>query len=81
MDAGLGDPLRDLGAELIDVVGQDLLFVQDVAGRFEAFDQQLAGFVGCFVAGVGDREHGDAHGDAVLGHGVPFGEGDISSIW
>jgi hypothetical protein len=62
VDARVGDPALHLGADLRQVVGDDLAFHQRVARLADHILQHVARFVGRLVARVGDRERRDAQG-------------------
>ena len=58
---GIVDPLLHLGADLVDVVGDDGAVDQHMAVARDALDQRVARLVGLERAGVGNRQHGDVH--------------------
>ena len=55
----LGDPLRHLGADAVQIVLQQHPGSQPVPGLGEPIDEQLAGRIGFQGAGIADGENGD----------------------
>ncbi len=64
VDRAGGDPGQHLGADGGAVVGDDGLADQLMPRAGDPFGQDVAGGVGFLVAGVGDRQDGDADGGA-----------------
>lgn len=59
----IGNPARDHGSDLVDVIGRNSLFSQAVAGVHQAGDQHFSGGVFYLGAGVGDGEDGNFQGN------------------
>ena len=59
----VGNPARDDGAQLVDVVRHHGALGQAMPRRLDPLLQRAAGFVVIQGTAVGDREHRDAHGD------------------
>src|SRR5690606_20420602 len=57
VDGRIGDPARDDGAQLVDVVAGDGALVQAVAGFGECFDEEGAGAVLLQRPGIGYGQH------------------------
>jgi hypothetical protein len=51
--------MTDGGADLVNIVGNDLFVDQNVAGIGQASDQSLPGYVVQFGTRIGNSQHGD----------------------
>lgn len=58
----VGDPLRHLGANLVQIVLEQYTRIEPVAGCAEAIDEQLARGVGFHGSGIADRQDGNIEG-------------------
>ncbi len=57
------DPLADHGAQLVDVIGHDTLFMQRMASRRQVVDQCVPGAVIFCGACIGDGQYCDGEAD------------------